>query len=279
MSGCIQSVVVQEKVYVGGGASCAVMEYDTNSREWDTLTPYETSCFVMAGINNQLVLVGGYDEYSGASKVLGVWGADCKKWTYPYPEMPTGRYDCSVIVYSEWLVVAGGNTDFIVDQLRVDVLNTESKQWFAGPPLPQPWYNINAAVVKDTCYFIGGPADAYSVSIPTIISHITSDSLGKMDVKIWNEITAPPPNYGSFSLSLNGSLYAVGGFDSDNNVTTAIHLYQPDLEEWVKVGDLLSPRYFCACTMITNREMLIVGGYDDEDCMQERTDIAMIKCF
>ncbi len=37
-----------------------------------------------------------------------------------------------------------------------------------------------------------------------------------MDDEIfWEEITAPP-NYGSFPLSLNGSLYAVGGLDSES---------------------------------------------------------------
>jgi hypothetical protein len=48
--------------------------------------------------------------------------------------------------------------------------------------------------------------------------------------------------------------------DKDGRAVTAIHLYQPNTEEWVKVGDLSTPRYDCTCAMITDRELLVAGG-------------------
>ena len=60
----VQSVVVQGKVYVGGGDgsmnSSILMVYDISSREWATLPSYGTCYFAMAVINNQLALVGGW---------------------------------------------------------------------------------------------------------------------------------------------------------------------------------------------------------------------------
>jgi N-acetylneuraminic acid mutarotase len=56
---------------------------------------------------------------------------------------------------------------------------------------------------------------------------------------------------------------------------TAIHLYQPDTEEWVKVGDLPTPRYCCTCAMITDREMLVAGGRDGARLLSN-VDIALI---
>ena len=42
---------------------------------------------------------------------------------------------CSVVGYNEWLVVVGGGGD--VGLLSsVEILNTDSKQWYAGPPTP-----------------------------------------------------------------------------------------------------------------------------------------------
>ena len=56
---------------------------------------------------------------------------------------------------------------------------------------------------------------------------------------------------------------------------TAIHLYQPDTGEWVKVGDLPTPRYNCTCVLINpNREILVVGGCS---YIMKTMDIAKFK--
>ena len=57
---------------------------------------------------------------------------------------------------------------------------------------------------------------------------------------------------------------------------SAIHLYQPDTGEWVKVGDLPTPRYNCSCAMITDTEMLLAGGEADKHILR-RSDIALIN--
>ena len=99
------SVVIQGTVYVGGGVvnhgseDNIVMAYDTCSGKWAKLPPYRASTFAMTVIHNQLVLVGGYGEDGNKSKVVGVWRADRKEWTHPYPEMPTARAWCSAAVY------------------------------------------------------------------------------------------------------------------------------------------------------------------------------------
>ena len=90
MSGYIQSVLVQGRVYVGGGhVANVIMEYNTSSAKWADLPSYQLHSFGMTVINSQLVLVGGEFPIRAYSKVLGVWGAKSRKWTHPYPEMPT----------------------------------------------------------------------------------------------------------------------------------------------------------------------------------------------
>jgi N-acetylneuraminic acid mutarotase len=280
----VQSVVVQGRVYVGGWAGIAdnytVMEYDTSSGEWTVLPSYRTRDFAMTVINNQLVLVGGY-EHGPYSKVLGVWRAESKEWTHPYPEMPTARSLCSAVVYTEWLAVAGGWGGG--GRLSsVEVLNINSKQWYAGPPTPTPWSSMKTAIVGDTCYYMGGftgescvpTAEVYSVSLPALVSQLHSQDSrerGKQH-QIWKEISGLQTTR-STPLSISGSLLAVGGEDKDGHAVTTIHLYQPDTEEWVKVGDLPTPRYDCTCAMITDREMLVTGGRDD----LSKSDIALIN--
>lgn len=272
--------MVQGKVYVGGGqtgldndSDCIIMEYDTYSEEWAMLPPYRTCDFAMAVINDQLVLIGGVEEGS-VSNILSMWNTDIRKWTHPYPEMSTARYHCSAFAYNEWLVVAGGLADGY-GLSSVELLDTYKKEWYSGPNLPVLWVDMKTAVAGDRCYFMGNgwaTDDVYSVSIPALIAHSSSNN---SDVQIWKQITSLPMDE-SAPLSINGFLLAVGGRDNDSRAVTDIHLYQPNTGEWVKIGDLPSPRCDCSCTTISNRELFIAGGSDNNNSWQKRIDKATI---
>ena len=276
-------------MYVGGGyaghddsaSNYLVMTYDISTGKWATLPPYRARDFAMTAINNQLVLVGGY-ECGNFSKVLGVWDADNKQWTHPYPEMHTARLSCSAVVHNEWLVVAGGKSTDIVNISSVEVMNTNSKQWYAGPPKPTPWSHMRTAVVGDTCYFMGGliSGDSTDKVYTVSLSALTSGLISKEPGNMWKEIPGLHLT-DSTPLSIRGSLFAVGGKKEGfkltrNKFTTAIHLYKPETGKWVKVGDLPTPRKDCTCAMITDKEMLVAGGYDGRNIVKS-TDIALLK--
>ena len=272
-------------MYVGGGyagpgsdINYIVMTYDISAGKWATLPPYRIRGFAMTAINNQLVLVGGIEHGGGRSKVVGVWDADNKQWTHPYPEMHTARSQCSAVVHNEWLVVAGGWSTSGPMLSSVEVMNTNSKQWYAGPPTPIPWSSMKTATVGDECYFMGGSTigpptnTVYSVSLSALTTGLNSST---RKGQIWKEISRLQTTC-STPLSISGSLFAVGGMDKDRKALTAIHLYQPDTGEWVKVGDLPTLRYHCTCAMITDREMVVAGGWSGGD-RQKRMDISSIN--
>lgn len=292
MSDTIQSVAIQGKLYVGGGTakysanSHRVMVYDIFTKKWDTLPlDYKAQHFAMAAIDIQLVLVGGISEEDDSlSRELGIWQDDIKKWAHPYPSMHAARCDCSAIAYSEWLVVAGGW--FGEECLSsVEVLNTECKQWYNGPPTPLPWDSMKTAIVGDMSYFMGGYIDeedttnVYSVSIPVLLSQITSGTTST-DSDIWEEIIALP-KYCSTPVSVNGSLLAMGGDGgwvegADEMLLASIHCYQPYIKEWVKIGDLPIPCENCTCTMISDREIVMLGGSSSQDRKERRMFTALL---
>ena len=154
---------------------------------------------------------------------------------------------CSAVVYQKSLVVAGGLGDGEVSLSSVEVMNTDTKQWYAAPPTPIAWSNMKTAIVGDTCYFMGGYITGgytnrvYSVSLPALLSQLNSDSSSE-DTQIWKEISGLQTTL-SAPLSIRGSLLALGGRDKDLNPVSAIHLYRPNTGEWVKVGDLSTARY------------------------------------
>ena len=274
-------------MYVGGGYAGIhsanndiVMTYDISKGKWATLPPYRAFGCAMTAINNQLVLVGGSEHhYDGSSKVVGVWDPDKKQWTHPYPEMHTAREWCSAVVHNEWLVVAGGRLASGAILSSVEVMNTNSKQWYAGPPTPISWYSMKTATVGEECYFMGGnnatrsPTNTvYSVSLSALMTGLNSST---RKGQIWKEISGLQTTL-STPLSISGSLIAVGGMDKNSKAVTAIHLYQPGTGEWVKVGDLPTPRKYFTCAMITDREMVVAGGWSEGGRLK-RIDISSIN--
>ncbi len=242
------------------------MEYDISSGTWTTLPPNRISEFTLTVISNQLVLVGGY-EHPNMSNVLGVWRGDRQAWTHPYPTMPTARCCCSAVVYNQWLVVAGGYGSDNHCLSCVEILNTDSNQWHTRPQMPRPWGNMKTAVVGNIGYFMGNnTTSGYSVYLPALIF--------QLPVEIWKEIPGLQLTR-SAPLSISGSLFAFGGVH-ESNAVTAIHLYQPNTGDWVKVGDLPSPRYQCTCVMIADREILVAGGQDEYNLTKTTVDIALV---
>ena len=284
MEGYIQSVMVQRTVYVGGGWAGRdnnyIIEYDTRSGKWGTLPPYRLCFFAMTVINNQLVLVGGLDKQNKVRKLLGVWRTDSKKWTRPYPDMPIACSDASAVTYDKWLIVAGGRSSDRTCLSTVEIMNTDIKQWYTGTPTPKAFIFMKTAIVGDLLYLMGG-ADGvkatdkvYSVSLPALISQVNST---KRVPQIWKCISELKLYY-STPLSISGSLLALGGKKTDKHeAVTTIHHYQPDTGEWVKVGDLPSPRFSCTCSGMNNGEVLVAGGYSGERKPMKSTELMSLR--
>ena len=133
-------------------------------------------------------------------------------------------------------------------------------------------------MVAHQVLLINSATEVYSVSLPALISHVCSlESRGKNKqqlTQIWKEIPGLQTGR-SNPISISGSLFAVGGLLDNGHTVTTIQLYHPDTEEWVKVGDLPTPRKNCTCAMITDREMIVAGGERGQSRIS-RLDFALI---
>ena len=262
MSGYIQSVIIQEMMYVGGGGAYLtnnmfiVMTYNIISQEWSQLPQYTARYFAMTVIHNKLTLAGGLDRNDRDTSVLGVWDADGRKWTHPYTPMPTPHSYSSVVVYRQWLIVAGGWSGGTRTP-SVEVLDISSNQWYRAPSTPVPWSSMLSAVVGDTWYLMGGydngrTDQVYSVSLSVLITHINNTS-----ARIWNTISSLGLRC-STPVCMGKSLLAVGGSKSlsGEDVSTILH-FIPDRNEWREVGQLTAPLYDVACSLTSNNHFLV----------------------
>ena len=267
MKGYIQSVILHELIYVGGGYTgtgkgYVIMFYNIHSKNWHQLPPYEARDFTMAAINNQLVLVGGWDKRFVESNTLGVWEAGSRQWTHPYAPMHTARIGSSAVVYKQWLIVAGGMVH-MKQVLTVEVLDIVGNQWSIAPHTPLPFSSMKSAIVGDLWYLMGGYVERrankmYRVFLPDLVSQINSKGLAISD-SIWKCSTLE--HRLSTPVSIGGELLSVGGSRvSDLREISTIHRCQPNPESWTVVGQLPSPLHQCLCTLTPNEQVFICGG-------------------
>ena len=271
MDDYIQSVEVEGTVYVGGGWTdrnedrYTVMAYNPQSCNWHALPPYSARGFAMTTIKNKLVLVGGYHNRSAVDQ-LGVWQTDNNQWTYPFPPMPTPRNLPSATSYKHWLVVASGYRSIgIIHGGTVEVLDVHNKQWSTGPSTPTPWLRMMSTRIGDTWYLMGGTCGGegtvvvYSASLDSLVSQLMPNNLSKNAV--WNKISGHK-HYHSSPLNIGGTLLAAGGrHNHPTSVSSIIHRYVPETEEWVAAGDLPCALHNCTCTVIADK-LYVFGGND-----------------
>ena len=270
MSTSIQAVVICDNVYVGGGYNnyadkrATVMVYSLRTGSWRTLPPYNIQWFGMAAVNNQLVLVGGHNRsIKRATNVLGVWDEGSQTWTHPFPGMPTSRSSPSVVSYQKWLIVAGGVGASGSRSKTVELLHSLSGQWYEGSSLPDTYSEISSTICGNMWYLSERTNNkhVFSVCLDELISQAVLQSAGITAPLIsalspWQTLTVIPLTHSTL-LVLNGALLAVGGESS-----SAIHLYVPTCSSrsWVKVGDLPTARWECACAVLPDGELFVAGG-------------------
>lgn len=273
------SVLIGEKVYVGGGFvpninKCTVVVYDLSSGKWDKLPRlYKAVYFGMADIRNRLVLIGGKDGQTKKHiSELNAWNEITCQWEEIQAPMPTPRCGMSVCTHGKWVVVAGGWREGGEYVNTVEILDTTANHWYAAIPLPHACSYMTSATDGKNWYLLGGfirkevTRSVFSVSFPQLIAKAISQCPSSQEqpnaYEVWQCLPNIPLNR-SAALMLGGSLLAVGGFDERTKTrSSAIYLYQQDRRDWVNVGDIPSCRIRCSCVSLTKGEFLLVGGYD-----------------
>ncbi|XP_064407343.1 uncharacterized protein LOC135352104 [Halichondria panicea] len=113
MGSSVQSVVIGDTVYVGGGFAdngrdrCTVMKLEQD--QWTKLPEYTAMYFAMTSLANRLVLVGGYDPSNKRTNQLAVFGSG--EWTHPYSPMNIARDSSTAVSFNNHIIVAGGRDD------------------------------------------------------------------------------------------------------------------------------------------------------------------------
>ena len=148
-----QAVVLNNKVYVGGGdipygaTYTNIYTYDHTMDTWETLQS-PTRYSALTTYHNKLLLVGGREASTDQiTNQLWVFEEGEQTWTQPLPPMPTRRCGASAVSTQDHLIVAGGY-NVGGDLNTVEVF--DGQQWVTADPLPVSCCNTQSQHIRQS---------------------------------------------------------------------------------------------------------------------------------
>ena len=244
-----------------------VFGYNPEKDDWSKLPECPQNDFGLAVIKNILTAVGGW---------LGDWPSElCTnhlssfsggKWVTVFPPMPTKRCLPAVISAQNYLIAVGGwgVGGFLS---TVEVMDVNTLEWYTAASLPEPVCYMSATVCGGRLYLLGG-WDKYGRATHAVFT-CTLDSLIRSchppsktpphtsEASVW-QCVADVPVVLCTCITLNEKVMAVGGMDSHNS-PTPVHMYNPESDLWLLLGNMTTARYDCLVVGLKDC-IIAVGG-------------------
>ena len=253
-----QPIAHKGKIYVKGRSqptdSVTVLEYTPSHDQFSELPPPPVHTFTIATLRDQLLVVGGEDKSTGKiTNTILTFDEHYQQWIKSHPAMPIALTLPAVIGYQDHLIVAGGESTNYKRIPYVNILDTAGNKWKTAQPLPSTDYSYTV-LIQDNIYLVGqNTRTVLQAHVPTLISGAKTG--------VW-EILPKSLYYLSSPVTIGNTLLTVGGSDTTNggNPTNSIHMYNPTIKPWTRVGDLPEP-ITGPRSVIMNSELFILGSF------------------
>ena len=274
-----------------------ILMYDSSKDKWSSLPalPYPHFSLVTVPDRKQLLAIGGSVNNNGVIEVTNkvfLWNEENRKWTTPYPNMPTARCRCSSISHGSTVIAAGGVTCSNPRTMtrRVEVLHIKDHSlftksyWSVVERLPHVVCEAIPLIVDDQFYIaVGndtkGPStcNIVTASLPELLQ---SSNKNISSSQVWNKLpdmpySSPSINHYQGRLITFGGSYQVEQPHKDKPVfqsVSLIHIYNPDTRTWDCVGNIPHGYLLGTSVRIRDNKILFIGGligthdfYNDDD--------------
>ena len=238
------------------------------------------------------------------SNKLFLWNQKKRKWTTPYPNMPTARFYCSSISHGSTVIVAGGVTCVNPWTMTraVEVLHIKERQltksyWSVVEQLPQVVYLSIPLVVNNKLYIHsyiaighdGLGASTCSVVTASLPELLQSSNKNTSSGQVWNKLLDIP--YSSLSINhYQGRLITFSGGHMHRIVQPGkdkptyksvplVHLYNPHTNTWDCVGDIPYEYLLGRSIHIRDDKILFIGGLTGSYRTDQDDDNMIMTCL
>ena len=278
--------------------------YDSNKDQWSTLPalPYVNFSLVTVPDGKQLLAIGGSWDNDGVVEISNkvfLWNEENRKWTTPYPNMPTARYSCSSISHGSTVIVAGGVTcwDPWTITRAVEVLHIKEHTWFTKShwsvveQLPHVVRMTIPLIINDKLYITAGSDKKGGANICNIVTASLPELLQSSNKKyssgqVWNKLADMP--YASLSINhCQGRLITFSGGhlveqpDIDKPAYQSVPLidtYNPYTNTWDCIGEIPYKCLLGRSVHIRDNKILFIGGLTGA-CNANNNDDIVTTCL
>ena len=255
-------------------------KYDSNKNRWSSLPALSCIQFTLVTIPTlkQLLAIGGLQD-SGVIATDKVFVWEGEKWTTPYPNMPTARFQSAAIHYQSKIIVAGGVIKSgpprlmtrAVEVLHIDKNHLSNSYWSVVEQMPYISNQPGPLLIDDKLYITVGfnkidqsQTDIAVVSIPALLQDHTYASGGQIWEKL-PDLPYPSPSINAYQKRLVtfGGVRLVeqpNGNPAKWQMIPLIHIYNPDTKSWDCVGEIPHGYYLGRSVHIGGNKILFVGG-------------------
>ena len=251
------AVVLNNRMFVlHGEARDELHALYLTHHEWSHHTRPPVEMGSLAVVNSRVVLVGG--KYH--RKILSLID---EEWTCKLPSMPTKRHSTITASSPSYLIVMGGVGKSDRPVKNVEVLNTDSHDWFSVSSLPEPCAGLSARVCRGSVYVFGG-SSIFTCDVETLV--VSTGVCGLVDTvsgqRVWAELAEKLPVSDTTAVVVGNTLYAVGGrrVHGGGGPTAEVYRYNRNRENWCVYSHLKEARSQCFVAMVTNPTRIIVVG-------------------
>ena len=248
-----------------------VYAYDTVEHSWSQLPDCTFRSCPSAIVNNLLTLIGGIRGDIITNKLFSLTKKGKNlRWTEEFPQsMPTNRWGASALSTGTDLIVAGGTGSGGDIVATTEVMDTETYQWSIASDLPQPMqYGSLLQISDNRLYMLGGidgsmkPIQSvYTCSLNALRQTCSRKRLVRFSKgsDVWSRVTDIPVIHSTY-VCAGRRLLAIGGLDSQEKTSNAIHAYNPSNKSWDIVSHMSTPRQNCYVALLPDNRLIVVGG-------------------
>ena len=294
--------VLDGKVYAAiigsAGAHLDPLMYDSNKDQWSILPSLPCSRFSLVTVydRKQVLAIGGMMNNNGVIELTNkvfLWDELNRKWTTPYPNMPTARSNCSSTSHRSTVIAAGGIACWdpwivtrVVEVLHIDENSQFLKsQWSVVEQLPYVVRNAVPMIIDDKVYIAVGYDEAHDDSFNLITASLPellqSSNKNTNSSQVWYKLADMP--YSSFSINhYQGHLVIFGGchrFERSGEeklvweTVSLIHIYNPNTDTWDCVGRIPYAYSLGISVHIRDNKTLFIGGLTGTCCTFKDDDV------
>ena len=275
------AVLLGGNVYVGGGfegnndddKDCYRLDvYNVTTNQWSSspiTTPY---CdFAMTVLDDKLITAGGATKNDEVVKEVLVLNAG--QWK-DYSEMPTARYCATAVGYHSMLIVVGG-VIMVEGEWTVisttELLDTTNGCWYTCNNLPSPHQQLQAAIMNDKLYLLGGTDENTKPSPQVFV--VSLDTLSTHQLN-WQSAPNTPWCYCTPVVLHKKFLLTVGGRKQSR--TSEVYALNPSTGQWKHLTNIPVARSGPAVVGVADN-IIVIGGMTSDDKYSKTVWIGVVE--